>query len=333
MPNTEIALTPADIHPWVADGIHRVRFGISIFPQPVDWQQFFDIVQRAEAEGMDGYWAYDHPQSRVDCWTSLSALAANTASIRLGTAVDCIYYRTPYLLARQAADVDRLSNGRLILGLGIGHVVPEFRKMGIEFPPTDVRLRGMDETIAILRGLWSGQEFSYHGEQWSALSDGTFLGPIQQPRVPIMIAGGGEKVTLRQVAQYADASNMGAHESIGSATTSAGIERKFGKLREYLAEYGRPYESVLRTQFTMPLVMAETQEALDRKLAGMDQGVLEWCGDALFAGTPDETIAFYQDMVDAGFQYFIANILDGDYSTIDLMGKHLIPAFSQAYSR
>src|SRR5688500_4089155 len=104
-----MSLTPTDIHPWVAEGAGRVRFGISIFPQPVDWRQYIEIVQRAEAGGMDGYWAYDHPQSRVDCWTSLSTLAATTSTIRLGTAVDCIYYRLPYLLARQAADVDRLS--------------------------------------------------------------------------------------------------------------------------------------------------------------------------------------------------------------------------------
>jgi alkanesulfonate monooxygenase SsuD/methylene tetrahydromethanopterin reductase-like flavin-dependent oxidoreductase (luciferase family) len=329
MVNTEIALTPSGIHPWVAEGQNRVRFGISIFPQPVDWHQFIDIVQRSEADGMDAYWSYDHPQSRADCWTALSALAATTKTIRLGTAIDCIYYRSPYMLARQAADVDRLSGGRLLLGLGIGDNVPEFRRMGLEFPSTRVRQQGMVETITILRGLWSGKPFHYDGEQWSAASDAQmpFLGPVQQPHVPIMIAGGGEKVTLRQVARFADASNMGAHEWIGSAVTSADIDRKFSKLREYLTEYGRPYESILRSQFTMPLVMAETQAALDKKLAGMPQDVLEWCGDALFTGTPDETIAFYQDLVAAGFQYFIANILDGDYSTIELMGKHLIPAF------
>ena len=322
------ALTPTDIHPWVADGANRVRFGISIFRQPVDWQEYFDVVQRAEAEGMDGYWAYDHPQSRVDCWTSLSALATQTKKIRLGTSVACIYYRSPYMLARQAADVDRLSNGRLILGLGIGHVVPEFRQMGIPFPPTETRLRGMDETITIVRGLWSGQPFEHKGEQWSAASPGDFLGPVQEPRVPILIAGGGEKVTLRQVAQYADAANMGAHSSIGSATTSADIARKFAKLREYLDQFGRSHDSVLRSQFTMPLVIAETQAALEAKLAAIPRETLEWCGDALFAGTPDETIEFYQDLVDAGFQYFIANILDGDLSTIDLMCEHLIPAFA-----
>lgn len=318
-----------DVHPWVAEGIGKVRFGISIFPHPVDWHRFIEIVQQAEADGMDSYWSYDHPQSRADCWTALTALAATTKTIRLGTAMDCIYYRSPYMLARQAADVDRLSNGRLILGLGIGDNVPEFRRMGLEFPDTKTRMRGMVETIMIVRGLWSGKPFSFEGEQWSAHSDDTmpFLGPVQQPRVPIMIAGGGEKVTLRQVAKYADASNMGAHEWIGNATTSADIARKFGKLQEYLAEFGRPADSICRSQFTMPLIMAKTQADLERKLAGMDQAVLEWCGDALFAGTPDETIDFYRDLEAAGFQYFIANILDGDYSTVELMGKYLIPAF------
>lgn len=327
MADARISLTPSDVHPWVAEGADRVRFGISIFPQPVDWRHFFAIVQRAEAGGMDGYWAYDHPQSRVDCWTSLSSLATVTSTIRLGTAVDCIYYRSPYLLARQAADVDRLSEGRLVLGLGIGHVVPEFRKMGIPFPPTEMRLRGMDETIAILHGLWSGEPFSHEGEQWTAHSTGDFLPPVQVPRVPILIAGGGEKVTLRQVAQYADASNMGAHVSIGSAVTDESIRRKFAQLDDYLVEFGRSPESVLRSQFTMPLVMAETQSALERKLADMPQDTLEWCGDALFAGTPDETVAFCRDLTELGFQYFIANILDGDDETIDLMCKHLIPAF------
>ena len=319
--------TPRVTHPWVAEGANRVRFGVSIFPQPVDWWEFIDCVQRMEAAGMDAYYSYDHPQSNADCWTALAALAAQTKTIRLGTAVDCIYYRSPYLLARQAADVDRLSGGRLILGLGIGDNVPEFEKMGIPFPPVKVRQQGMVETITILRGLWSGKPFRYEGEQWSA-NDNTFLGPVQEPHVPIMLAGGGEKVTLRQVAQFADASNMGAHEWIGNATTSADVERKFGKLREYCAEVGRPYESVMRSQFTMPLIMAETEDALQRKLKTLPQDVLEWCGDALFAGTPDETVAFYRELIAAGFQYFIANILAQDLDTIDLMNKHLLPAFA-----
>lgn len=321
-------LTPRVTHPWVEEAKSKVRFGVSIFPQPVDWWEFIDDVKRMEAGGIDSYLSYDHPQSRADCWTALAALAAHTKTIRLGTVVDCIYYRSPYLLARQAADIDRLSDGRLILGLGIGDNVPEFEQMGISFPPVRDRQEAMVETIQIVRGLWSDPTFRFEGKHFSARSNGEFLGPVQEPHVPILLAGGGEKVTLRQVARFADASNMGAHEWIGSAVTSEDIARKFGKLQEYCQEYERPYDSVMRSQFTMPLIMAETQEELERKLNSLPQQTLEWCGDALFAGTPAETIEFYRELQAAGFQYFIANILEADRGTIDLMCKYLVPAFN-----
>jgi alkanesulfonate monooxygenase SsuD/methylene tetrahydromethanopterin reductase-like flavin-dependent oxidoreductase (luciferase family) len=321
-------LTPRVIHPWVAEAATKVRFGISTFPQPVDWWDFIDDVKRMEAGGIDSYFSYDHPQSRADCWTALAALAAHTNTIKLGTMVDCIYYRSPYLLARQAADIDRLSGGRLVLGIGIGDNVPEFQQMGIPFPPVKDRQEAMIETITIVRGLWSDPKFTFEGKHFSASSNGSFLGPVQEPYVPILLAGGGERVTLRQVARFADASNMGAHEWIGSAVTSEDIKRKFGKLAEYCAEFGRPFESVMRSQFTMPLIMAETHEQLEDKLNTLPKVTLEWCGDALFAGTPDETIEFYRELQSAGFQYFIANILEADRSTIDLMIKYLVPAFS-----
>lgn len=322
-----VDLTPHEAHPWVSEGQDRIRFGISIYPQSQDWQHHIAIVQKMETQGYDAYYAYDHPEANTDCWTSLAALAASTSTIRLGTMVDCIYYRSPYMLARQAADVDRLSGGRLLLGLGIGDNVPEFEQMGIPFPPTKTRLQGMEETIRILRGLWSESPFTFEGEQWSVSSTADFAPPMQKPYVPIVLAGGGEKVTLRQVAQYADASNMGAHGWIGGAVTTEDVQRKFGKLREYCEKFNRPYESVLRSQFTMPLVLERDRPALERKLAGMPQDVLEWCGDALFAGTPTEAIGFYQSLAKVGFQYFVANILDGDESTIDLLASEVMPAF------
>ena len=120
---------------------------------------------------------------------------------------------------------------------------------------------------------------------------------------------------------------MGAHDWIGSAVTADDIGRKFAKLRAYCDELGRPYDSVLRSHFTMPLMLAETHEAVEAKINSYPPEKIEWCGDALFAGTPDEAIEFYRSLLDAGFQYFIANILAGDESTIDLMAEYLLPAF------
>lgn len=320
------ALTPRQAHPWVAEAVTTIRFGVSYYPHPADWQLFIQMVRRMETLGYDSYWNYDHPEARADCWSVLAVAAMATERLRLGTLVACIYYRTPYLLARAAADIDRISNGRLVLGLGIGDNVPEFAAMGLRFPPTAERLRAMAETIQIVRGLWSGKPFSFQGETFSASTDGSFVGPVQEPYVPILLAGGGEKVTLRQVARFADASNMGAHDWIGSAVTEADIRRKFAKLDAYCAEYERPPDSVLRSHFAMPLIMAETHAALEAKLAGMDQAKLAWCGDALFAGTPDETIAFYQGLIGCGFRYFLLNILDGDHETIELAATTVLPA-------
>lgn len=329
---TDIDLTPRDTHPWVAVGEDRLRFAVSIFPQPPDWQHFIGLVQRMEQLGYDGYFAYDHPTANVDCWTSLAALAASTNTIRLGTLVDCIYYRPPYLLARQAADIDRLSGGRLVLGLGIGDLPSEFEQMGIPYPSTAERLSTMEETIAIVRGLWSGEPFQFEGEYLRAGAADSFLAPVQQPRVPILLAGGGEKVTLRQVAQYADASNMGAHPSIGSAFTSEEITRKFAKLDEYLAWFGRSPDSVLRSHFTMTLVLASDEKALEQKMAWLaevyGQEKLDWCGPALFPGTPAQAIAFYEGLSTLGFRYFIANIFEVDDETIEILGTEVLPAFA-----
>ena len=203
---------PVGTHPWVAQWQQRIGFGVSIFPQPPDWRGFIGLVQRMEAMGIDSYWSYDHPAAHADCWTALAALAVSTETIRLGTMVDCIYYRPAYLLARQAADVDRASGGRLVLGLGIGRHEQEFGQLGLDFPPTPVRQRALEETFAILRGLWSGQPFAFRGESFAASSPGewgAFLPPVQEPYVPFLLAGGGEKTTLRQVARFADAAEHG----------------------------------------------------------------------------------------------------------------------------
>ena len=322
----EADLTPCRAPPWVAAASERIRCGVSYFPHPADWRFFIRQVQRMEALGYDSYWNYDHPAARVDCWSVLAATAMATDRLRRGTLVACISCRTPYLLARSAADIDRLSNGRLVLGLGIGDDDAEFAAMGLPFPPTGQRLRAMAEAIQIVRGFWSGRRFSFAGESFQASTDGSFLGPVQEPYVLILRAGGGEKITLRQVALYADASNIGAHDWIGGAVTAADIARKFARLDAYCTEAGRPPASVLRSHFAMPLVMAETPAALERKLAAMDQAKRAWCGDALFAGRPEETIAFYQGLIACGFNYFLLNILDGDHETIALAAESVLPA-------
>jgi alkanesulfonate monooxygenase SsuD/methylene tetrahydromethanopterin reductase-like flavin-dependent oxidoreductase (luciferase family) len=320
-------VTPGVTHPWVADGQTRIRFGISIYPQPAEWADFFEIVQRIETLGYDSYWSYDHPTARADCWTALAALATQTSTIRLGTMIDCIYYRPVYLLARQAADVDRLSGGRLVLGIGIGDNPAEFEDMGLPYPPTKERQQTLEEAIAILRGLWSGKPFEFDGEYVSAKNKLGFHPPVQQPHIPILLAGGGEKVTLRQVAKYADMSNFGSHATTGGAYETADVVRKYDVLRGYCDEINRPFDNILRSHFTMPLILVERADQLESRLADFPKATLEFCKTSLVAGTPDDAIRYYQSLVDAGVQYFVANILDQDWQTIELLAREVMPAF------
>src|SRR5205807_1220122 len=115
-----------------------------------EWSETLEFALRAEELGFDAYWANDHPTRSMDCWTTLAALAMATRKIRLLSLVSCIYYRSPALLARHAADVDRLSNGRLILGVGIGDDVPEFAQLRLPFPPPRERQEALEETIQIV---------------------------------------------------------------------------------------------------------------------------------------------------------------------------------------
>lgn len=151
--DTEQAAAPSSVqrpvHPWVAEGQHRVRFAI-VGAFIKDWPRRLAFVQRAEELGYDAYWANDHPTRSVDCWTTLAALAMATRTIRLVSLVSCIYYRSPALLAWQAADVDRLSGGRLVLGLGIGDDTQEFAQLQLRFPPIRERQEALEETLRIV---------------------------------------------------------------------------------------------------------------------------------------------------------------------------------------
>ena len=129
----------------------RLRFAIcGMFAStPAD---IVKAAQRAERFGFDAYWANDHPNRSMDCWDQLTMLAMATETIRLVSLVSCIYYRSPFLLARQAADVDAISGGRLVLGVGIGDDVPEFNQMCLDFPERKDRQEALEETLAIVRG-------------------------------------------------------------------------------------------------------------------------------------------------------------------------------------
>ena len=320
-------------HPWVDEGAGRIRFGIMDPRLGVElgWTDLLDRVQQAEALGFDSYWVSDHPLLNPDCWTRLAALAVTTRAIRLGSLVSCIYYRHPVLLARIVADIDHMSDGRLLLGLGIGDFAPEFEQLGLEFPATPVRQQALEEAISILRGVWGDAPFTLEGAHFRVREARIQPAPRQQPRVPILIAGAGERVTLRQVAQFADASNFGPNPHTGNVLSVDAVRDKFAVLREHCARLERPYASVLRTYWSPPVILAETSHAVHKKAEAISAAERQFYGEHMVVGTPEEVIPHYQRLVDAGMQYFIFHTR-ADPDTARLLAEQVLPALTPTSS-
>lgn len=339
------ASTPTAIHPWVAEGERRVRFGV--FGGPLaDWPALKDWAQLLEGVGFDSLWIGDHTMLfAVDCWTALSALAVHTTALRLGPLVSCVYYRPPALLARMAADVDCFSGGRLVLGLGVGDLPKEFAQIGVAEPPFRERATALEETVGLVRGLWREEPVTMHGRFARAEDARLASRPVQQPHVPLLIAGGGEKVTLRQVARHADMCNFGPSGAYGSAWGVEDVRRKLEALRRHCADAGRPYDAVLRSHFG-GLVLGATDEEVEARLAkrpnraemveaerepGMPRAFtshyryasVEHLASTTVAGTPEQLAEYYRRVVEAGMRYFIVGGLDPE--TARLFAEEVIP--------
>lgn len=174
-----------------------MHFGLNMpaFGDFGDARELAELAREAEAAGWDGFFIWDHMifdpsfHPMVDPWVGLAAVAAATSRMRIGTLVTPLPRRRPWKLARETVSIDRLSNGRLTLGVGIGD--PAQWEYGFFGEETDAKVRAqrLDEGLEVLTGLWSGEPFSYSGEHYQ-LQEMTFLPrAIQQPHIPIWVAG------------------------------------------------------------------------------------------------------------------------------------------------
>jgi alkanesulfonate monooxygenase SsuD/methylene tetrahydromethanopterin reductase-like flavin-dependent oxidoreductase (luciferase family) len=317
-------------HPWVRSFRNRVGWGLQAFARPDDPAPAARILaagRLADSLGFDAFFIGDHPAYAPEAWLHLGALAVQTSQIRLGSVVLCAGYRAPVLTARLAADLDNLSAGRAILGLGHGWNAAEFAQLGFPFPPVPERQAALAETVEIIRGVWGPRPFTYHGRYHSTVNEQIVPPPLQQPGPPIIHAGAGERTALRLVARYADACNFGPGHATGLARTMDDVRRKNAVLASYCREIGRSPTDVLRTQFTTWLMLAPTREATQAKLDHYyPQGVNEEQQFSRVAASPARAVAYYQALVDAGRDYFVVQTLDAaDTETIELLAREVIP--------
>lgn len=264
----------------------------------------------AERAGYDAVWLYDHfhtvpaPQheSVFECWTSTAALARDTSTIRLGQMVTCNSYRPPSLLAKMASGIDVMSNGRLILGIGAGWYEHEYLAYGYEFPETPDRLRMLRESLQIIKAMWTEEEATFEGRFYQVRGAINEPKPVQKPHPPIWIGGGGEKVTLKLVAQYGDACNIG-----GDIAT---IRHKLDVLREHCEAVGRDYDSILKT--TEFYVIFGDKREVDRVVADTarrarvdEDFIRRWHPHQ---GDADGLAEQMKEYAEAGIEYFVVNL-------------------------
>jgi F420-dependent oxidoreductase-like protein len=234
----------------------------SIWPSPVrPWEEILELTRHCEATGWDGVYFADHfmpngPDATpldgdtLECWSVMAALAAAVPRLRLGTLVSSVTYRHPAVLANIAAAVDRISGGRLLLGIGAGWQENEHAAYGIELGSVKERLDRFDEACQVLTSLLREPRTTFAGEHYRLTEAPNQPAPVQE-RLPILIGGGGEKRTMRMAAQYADEWN--------AWTTPEVLAHKVGVLRRHCDDLGRdPAEIAVSTQ---ALLFLSTDEA------------------------------------------------------------------------
>ncbi|RNL62557.1 LLM class F420-dependent oxidoreductase [Nocardioides marmoriginsengisoli] len=228
-------------------GLHLVNFD---FEGPVG-PALAEIGAAVEEAGFDNLSVMDHylqlefmgppSSSMLEGYTTLGFLAAHTSTVDLQLLVTGVTYRHPGVLGKIVATLDALSGGRAVLGLGAAWYEREHRALGIPYPPLSERFERLEETVQVVRQLWSDDDGPYDGRHYQLAE--TICSPKPVRPVPIMIGGSGEQKTLRLVARYADACNLFASAESGPEAIAAKLE----VLRRHCADLGRDYDAVAKT--------------------------------------------------------------------------------------
>jgi F420-dependent oxidoreductase-like protein len=317
---------------------HALTFGVfipqgwkmelaSIEDPQAKWAKAVEVAVLAEDLGLDSLWVYDHfhnvpvpaHETMFEAWTTLAAISQRTSRIMLGQMVGCAPYRSPSLLAKITANIDVISAGRLIWGIGAGWYEHEFRGYGYPFLKPADRIAVLRETVEIVKAMWSAPDVTYEGKHFQLAGAQCDPKPVQTPHPQILIGGGGEQLTLRVVARHADASNFGGkpHEWAAKAEI----------LKGHCAAVGRDYDEIQKTwspEIFLRETEAEVTAAGSRSFLG--EPVESWTEGNL-VGTPEQVVARIQAYIDLGCTGFYPWCSDyPDTETVRLFAEKVVPA-------
>ncbi|MCE7482673.1 LLM class F420-dependent oxidoreductase [Microbacterium profundi] len=311
---------------------------------PADhWTTMRDLAQAADAGPWESLWVYDHfhttpipsEEATHEAWTLMSAFAASTSRIRLGQMCTCMAYRNPAYLAKVASTVDIISGGRTEMGIGGGWYEHEWRAYGYGFPSAGDRLRRLDEGVQIMRQAWETGEATLDGKFYQVDRAIVRPLPLQDGGIPMWIAGGGEKVTLKIAAKYAQYTNF-------AGGNPEEFDAKSAILREHTLKVGTDFDAIVRST-NYNTVIGATEAEVEDRLAAIEARLAPHLGDrtaqamrnyrgdhAHGVGTPEQIIERLRDMQARGLGYAIHYFPEAAYdrSGIELFEREVIPALS-----
>ncbi|MEO8093736.1 MAG: LLM class F420-dependent oxidoreductase [Pseudolysinimonas sp.] len=308
------------------------------------WETMSGLAQHADAvdSPWESIWVYDHfhtvptptEEATHEAWTLVSAFAATTSRVRIGQMCTCMSYRNPAYLAKVAATADIISGGRIEMGIGGGWYEHEWRAYGYGFPTAGERLGRLREGVDIMKQAWTTGRATLAGEHYQVTDAIVRPLPLQEGGIPIWVAGGGEKVTLKIAAQYADYTNFGGAPEVFAAKSDI--------LRGHCETVGTDFDRIVRTS-DFNIVVAPTEAAAQSKVDAIEARVAPFIGEQRAAqwlaeyrngapsgivGTPQQVIDRLGEMRDLGLAYAILNFPDVAYDTSsrDVFETEVIPA-------
>lgn len=303
------------------------------------WGVMDGLARRADAnEQWESIWVYDHfhtvpvpsQQATHEAWTLMAAFAASTNRVRLGQMCTCIAYRNPAYLAKVAATVDVISGGRVEMGIGAGWYEHEWRAYGYGFPSAGDRLGALADGVEIFRQMWTRGTATHAGRYASV--DGAICAPrplqgtsapgSPENGIPMWVAGGGEKKTLRIAAQYADYTNFDGTPEV--------FAHKSEVLRQHCDDLGRDFGAIVRSA-NFNVVIGETESDVEDKLdwmadhyrrAGVPDSVVDGQRESLRSqpavGTIEQVVERLRGLEGAGMSYAICYFMDAAYDTTSM---------------
>jgi len=328
-----------------------VRFGIFI-PQgwrldlvgiepAAQWGVMRDLAQRIDSgDTWESIWVYDHfhtvpvptEEATHEAWTLMAAFAASTSRVRLGQMCTAISYRNPAYLAKVAATTDLISGGRVEMGIGGGWYEHEWRAYGYGFPSAGERLGRLDEGVQIFKQAWTEGKATLDGKYYQVDSAIVRPLPLQEGGIPLWIAGGGEKKTLRIAAKYAQYTNFSGDPDE--------FTRKSEILRAHCVDVGTDFDAIVRSS-NFNTVIASTEAEVEERLSTLQAKLAAVISDdqakafidgmfrsSVTVGTPEQVIENLTRVRDLGLGYAIFNFPEAAYdaSGIELFEREVAPA-------